>query len=136
MRRRNDTGSAALELALLTPVLLVVLLFVVALGRIASARETLDGAVGAAARVATLASSPRAAVSAARAQAASSLASGGVSCAASKVTVDVADFTPGGVVSVRVSCRVTLSSAVPGLPGSTTLTATGASVLDRYRSLS
>lgn len=136
MRSRSERGSAALELALLTPVLLVVLLFVVALGRIGSARETVDGAAGAAARAATLASSPQAAVSAARAQALSSLTSSGVSCIATKVTVDVADFVPGGVVSVRVYCQVTLSSAVPGLPGSTTLSATGASVLDRYRSFS
>jgi Flp pilus assembly protein TadG len=136
VRSRSERGSAALELALLTPVLLVVLLFVVALGRIASARETVDGAAGAAARAATLASSPQAAVSAARAEALSSLTSSGVSCIATKVTVDVADFVPGGVVSVRVYCQVTLSSAVPGLPGSTTLSATGASVLDRYRSFS
>ena len=136
VRRRDESGSAALELALLTPVLIVVLLFVVALGRVASARESVDGAAGAAARAATLASSPQAAVVAARAEATSSLSSGGTSCAVTKVAVDVADFVPGGVVSVRVSCEVTLSSAVPGLPGSSTISATGASVLDRYRSLS
>lgn len=136
MRARHDSGSAALELALLTPVLLVVLLFVVALGRVSSVRQTVDGAAGEAARAATLASSPQAAVGAARAQAEASLASGGVHCTATKVSVDVADFVPGGVVSVRVSCDVSLSSAVPGLPGTTTLSATGASVVDRYRSLS
>lgn len=136
MRRRDDSGSAALELALLTPVLLVVLLFVVALGRVSSVRETVDGAAGAAARAATLASSPQAAVVAAREQANSALSSGGVRCASANVRVDIADFVPGGVVSVRVSCLVALSSAVPGLPGSTTISATAASVLDRYRSVS
>jgi Flp pilus assembly protein TadG len=136
MSRRGDSGSAALELAILTPVLLVVLLFVVALGRISSARQTVDGVAGAAARAATLAPSPQAAVAAARMEADASLASAGISCSSTKVSVDVADFVPGGVVSVRVSCQVSLSSAVPGLPGSTTLSATGASVVDRYRSLS
>ncbi|MHB1510828.1 MAG: hypothetical protein ACYCVV_13900 [Acidimicrobiales bacterium] len=52
------------------------------------------------------------------------------------MSVNVNDFVPGGVVSVRVSCEVRLSSAVPGLPGTATLSATGVSVIDRYRSLS
>jgi Flp pilus assembly protein TadG len=134
--RRGDTGSAALELAILTPVLLAVLLFVVGLGRITSARQTVDGAAGAAARAATLASSPQAAIAAARTEADASLASAGITCSSTKVSVDVADFVPGGVVSVRVTCEVSLASAVPGLPGSATLSATGASVVDRYRSRS
>jgi Flp pilus assembly protein TadG len=132
---RGEKGSAALELILLTPVLLIVLLFVVSLGEIASARQTVDGAAGAAARAATLASTPQAAIGAARSQAAASLASGGVNCAKTTVSVDVANFVPGGVVSVHVSCEVSLSSTVPGLPGSATLSASGASVVDRYRSL-
>ena len=41
-RRRNERGSAAVELVLLTPLLVSLMLFVVALGRMASAEGTVD----------------------------------------------------------------------------------------------
>ena len=40
----NESGAVATELVLLTPLLIVMLLFVVALGRLAGARLDVDGA--------------------------------------------------------------------------------------------
>ena len=42
--KREETGSVVAELVLLTPLLILVLLFVVALGRLAGARIDVDGA--------------------------------------------------------------------------------------------
>ena len=49
-RRRDERGSAAVELVLLTPLLVSLMLFVVALGRMASAEGTVDDAARDAAR--------------------------------------------------------------------------------------
>ena len=69
MRRRwkrlvaePERGSVTIELILATPVLIVFLLLVVSLGQVVSARLTLDGAAASAARAASVATSPEAAV--------------------------------------------------------------------------
>ena len=55
---REETGSVVAELVLLTPLLILVLLFVVALGRLAGARIDVDGAAAQAARAASIARDP------------------------------------------------------------------------------
>ena len=52
-RRRGETGSAAVELTLLTPLFVLFLLLVVAAGRMATARADVDGAARDAARAAS-----------------------------------------------------------------------------------
>ncbi len=44
VERDRERGSASVELVLMTPVLIVLLLFVVALGRLAAARGEVDAA--------------------------------------------------------------------------------------------
>ena len=56
--KREETGSVVAELVLLTPLLILVLLFVVALGRLAGARIDVDGAAAQAARAASIARDP------------------------------------------------------------------------------
>ena len=122
------------ELVLLTPLLLVMLLFVVALGRVVSARIEVDGAAAQAARAASIARSRATATAMAEQTATTALGADHVTCADLTVTTDTADFVPGGQVAVTVSCRVALSDLVGlRLPAAETLTSTATSVLDAYR---
>lgn len=131
---RSERGSASAELALLTPVLIVVLLLMVGLGRIARGRADVDSAARDAARAASLARSPEAARVLAEDAAAATLATEGLPCRHFQVEVDVADFRPGGLVAADVSCAVDLADlTLLRLPGSRTLTARSVSVVDRFR---
>ena len=50
------------------------------------------------------------------------------------ITPDTGDFTPGGVVTVTVSCTVQLSGlGLLRIPGSETITASASSPIDVYR---
>ncbi|MGH9099159.1 MAG: TadE/TadG family type IV pilus assembly protein [Acidimicrobiales bacterium] len=135
--RRDDAGSVALELVLLTPLLLVFLLFVVALGRLASARLDVDGAAAEAARAASIATGPTAASAAAQQTAAAALGSAGVSCGEFSVDADTARFAPGGSVAVTVTCVVGFSDLTGlRLPASESISSTATSVIDTYRAIS
>ena len=132
-RLAGDQGSAALEMALVTPALLLVLVFIVTLGRLATARQDVDNAAAQAARAASLAPDV-AQAQAMAAQAASAAASAqSLPCAGLAVSVNTSSFHPGGNVAVQVSCSVALSrlSGV-ALPGSKQLTARAVEVVDTY----
>ena len=135
----RDEGSATLELAILTPALFALLALVVVAGRIEVAGGAVEQASAAAARDASLARTPAAARQAALAAATSSLAGQDLHCAAVTVVVDTGGFAaPVGTtaeVSARVSCTISMADlAIPGTPGTRTLTAETSSALDRYRS--
>jgi Flp pilus assembly protein TadG len=140
LRRRvpaGDRGTAAVELAIVTPVVIVMLLVVVALGRFSHGRLLVEQASAAAARSASLTSSPFQASAAARQTAAATLAGSGLSCAGVQVSVDSGSFHAGGQVAVTVTCTADLSDlALPGVPGSKTLSATSRSPLETYRQFS
>ena len=91
-RRDNERGSATVELVILTPLLILLLLFVVALGRLAGARIDVDGVAAQAARAASIARSPQAATSSAQQTAASALSSQHITCAHLAVSVDTTNF--------------------------------------------
>uniref|UniRef100_UPI000DF7A9AF TadE/TadG family type IV pilus assembly protein n=1 Tax=Desertihabitans aurantiacus TaxID=2282477 RepID=UPI000DF7A9AF len=135
---RGDRGAAAAELALVVPVLVMIIGLVVAGGRLWLARQAVEDAAAGAARAASLARSPVAARQAAQEVVRSNVRTHGLDCLALDVAVDPSGFgrSPGagGTVDVSVSCTVGLSDVVvPGLPGSTELTADGRSALDTYR---
>ena len=135
MTRRNETGSATAELVILTPLLILLLLLVVAFGRLAGARLDVNGAAAQAARAASIARSPSAAAAQASQTAAAALASQHVTCTHLSVAVDTSQFVPGGHVAVTVSCSVDLSTLTGlHLPASETLTHRFVEPLDRYRS--
>ena len=130
----RDRGSAAAELVLVTPFLILLLLFAVAAGRLVQARLDVDSAAEQAARAASLARTPEAASAQATQVAQAALAGQSVTCNPAVITPDTSDFTPGGQVSVQVSCTVRLSDlSLLHLPGSQTLTATFTSPIDTYR---
>jgi Flp pilus assembly protein TadG len=133
---RDESGAVATELVLLTPLLIVLLLFVVALGRLAGARINVDGAAAQAARAASIATTPAQAAASAQQVATAALGSDHVTCATLQVATDTARFAPGGSVTVTVTCAVALSD-LSGLrlPVTEQVSSTAASVVDTYRSV-
>lgn len=137
-RRRSgdELGSATAELVILTPLLILLLLFVVALGRLAGARIDVDGAAAQAARAASIARSPGAASAVAQQTASSALGAQHITCVHLAVSVDTANFTPGGSVAVTVTCGVDLADLTGlHLPGNEAVTSHFVAPLDRYRSV-
>jgi len=137
-RLRSDRGNAAVELA---PVALILLLFLgllIAAGRITVASMAVNAAARDAARQASISRTSGEAQAAAIQSAGAALRADGLDCTPS-VTLNTGGFAvPAGEpaqVSATVTCDVSLSdlTAVPGMPGSRTLTATFSSPLDPYR---
>ena len=133
--RRDETGSVTAELVLLTPLLILLLLFVVALGRLAGARLDVDGAAAQAARAASIARDPATATAIAQQTATAALGSDDVTCAQLSVNTDTAQFAPGGSVAVTVTCSVSLSD-LSGLrlPASESISSRFVAAIDQYRS--
>lgn len=137
MTRRPASGSATVELAILAPVLVLLLLFVVALGRLVIARQQVDAAAADAARSASIATTASAASQAATDAASHDLAGDGVTCSPFAASVDTSRFIPGGSVTVQLQCTASLSGLVLlRLPGSERLTASATAPIDLYRSAS
>jgi Flp pilus assembly protein TadG len=135
-RSRGDTGLMALEMAILAPIAIVMLLVVVAFGRVTQGRTTVDQAAAAAARAASLARAPGPADADAAQAARDTLSGAGLSCTNSTVDIDSSAFRPGGQVTASVVCAVDLSSlALSGLPGSLTLRASATSPIEELRDL-
>ena len=134
---RDERGAVATELVLLTPLLILLLLFVVALGRLAGARINVDGAAAQAARAASIASTPGEATAAAQQAATAALGADRVTCATLQVATNTARFAPGGSVAVTVTCAVSLADLTGlRLPVTESVSSTAASVVDTYRSAS
>ncbi len=120
----------------MTPVLVVLLLFVVALGRLVAARGEVDAAARDAARAATNARSQASAREFALEAASATLRDRGVECRALDVLVDTSEFRADGLIRARVSCAVDLESVAGlGLPAARTLTASFTAPVDRFRGL-
>jgi Flp pilus assembly protein TadG len=134
LKSRRDEGLMAVELAILVPLVIVMLLVVVAFGRVTQGRAMVDQAAAAAARTASLAATPSQATADAIREALATLAGAGLSCQGASVSVDTSAFRPGGQVTARVVCTVDLSQmAMAGVPGALTLTASATSPLEDYR---
>ncbi|MFC0429922.1 TadE/TadG family type IV pilus assembly protein [Kutzneria buriramensis] len=132
-------GRAALETAILAPVLILVfIILVIAGGRISSAGSAVEEAARAAAREASLQRDGATAQSRATRIAEQSLAGQGLVCDSLQVVVDTSQFSrPLGQpaqVTATITCQVRLSDlGLPGAPGSKTMTSTFVSVIDPYR---
>ncbi len=139
-RRRamaDDRGLAAVELVLVTPLLIAVVLFVVGLGRISHTEEQVSGAAADAARAASVTRTPGAATAAAQDAAAVTLGSQNLTCAnfdkTTDVVVDNSHNRPGGYVKVTITCATRLSDvALAGFPGSRTFTQSATAPIELY----
>lgn len=131
----NDRGSAATEVAVMAPLVVLLLVITAITGRGVTARMDVDSVAGAAARAASLARSPTAARHDALATAQANLGDGRVTCTTLDVEVDTTRFAPGGQVTVTVTCVVRLTDLTAGaaLPGNLTITAAATSGIDLWR---
>lgn len=137
-RDRGQSGSVAVEIALVAPVLVLFLGLLVAGGRLWFARTTVVEAAQTSARAASLARTPAAASRAGDDAGRQSMATAGLRCASSSVRVSTAAFavpvgTPATVTS-DVTCVVPFGDVLlPGIPGSIDLAGRGSAALDTYR---
>jgi Flp pilus assembly protein TadG len=116
-------------------VLVVLLCFVVALGRFALVRAHVDGAARDAARAASLEPNPADARARADAIAQQTLSGDKMTCQDRRVTVDTTRAAPGGFVAVDVSCTINLRDvSLLGLPGSRRVQGHFVAPIDRYGS--
>lgn len=137
--RRGERGSAAVELALVVPALVIVLGLMMAGGRLWFDRTAVAEAAGSAARSASLARTSAQAEADGRRAARQSLDTVGVTCSSVSVSVDTKGFavpvgTPATITS-SVRCVVPFADLLlPGMPGAIVVVASGSSALDTYRS--
>jgi Flp pilus assembly protein TadG len=125
-RGPRGAGSAAVELVLMAPILIVMALLIVAAGQIVQGRIDTDGAAHAAARAASLEHTMGAAQAAAVAAAEASM---GGQCGGTSVSL-TGDLDPGGIVTARLSCTIAVDSPIWS---SYEVTATAASPVDAWR---
>jgi Flp pilus assembly protein TadG len=130
-----DEGSATAELAVITPVLVMLLVFVaVVVHRGVGARLRIDDAAHQAARAASIARTVETARASAHEVAAVALADAGAMCRDLAVDLDATAWRPAGVVRATVSCRVDLGDALLlGVAGDRLLTATATEPVDTFR---
>jgi len=133
-RRGADGGSAAVELMLAAPVLLLAALLMVAGARHADAALEVAAAAHGAARAASLHTDPHRADDVARTQAQTALERAGLSCTDHKATVRTVGPAREEAVRVRLTCRIALADLAPlGLPGHTDLSGTSRAPIDPFR---
>jgi len=128
---------SALEAVILAPALLAMLALAIVVMRVEVARQAVESAVHDGARAASIEDSGDVAARAADATVKARLVPSHL-CRTLDVAVDTAGFAvPVGqpaTVSVTVTCVADFSDvAIPGMPGSTTITETFVSALDQYR---
>ena len=135
-RAGRDAGSTTLEVAILTPALILVLGAMIVVGRVQLAAGAVEHAAAVAAREASRARTTSVATAAAQSAVDRELAA--TDCSASSVTVDAtgisAPIGQSATVSVTVRCVIDLSDlAIPVLPGTRTLTGSAISSVDTWR---
>ena len=136
-RGHGESGSASVELVLVTPVLLVLLAFVIFLGRTTAAAADVQAAARDSARSASLARTPTASRSAGTTSAQASITAGGVTCRQLNASIDTAEFRPGGTVTATVTCEVALGDvSLLGVAPTRTVSASFTAPVDSYRGAS
>jgi Flp pilus assembly protein TadG len=124
-------------LVIVAPVLLLVIVLMVALGRVDSAQGDVESAARAGVQAAVVQADASAAQTQASSAVTSTLAGAGLTCPSPQITTNTSNFVAGGSVSVTVTCATSLADvSVPGVPGSKTLTATSVAHLDQFRAVS
>ncbi|BAW94118.1 TadE family protein [Actinomyces sp. Chiba101] len=128
--RREERGASSVEMVVIAPVLILVAMLIVAMGRWVST----EGRVQAAARDAARAASFERSASAASEASSRALASSDVADKDCASTTNTSGFARGGRVEVTVRCRVPLSDlGLAGLPGIATIEGSGTAPVDTWR---
>jgi hypothetical protein len=131
----EDSGSMALELALIAPVFFMMLSLVLAYGRYASVTGLTESAARDAARAATTSRSWDTANQQVIAVTKATLTDAPKSCALTgHGRLASHDFLPGDFITVIVTCDLDYSDlGIPGAPGTKQITREFTSPLDPYR---
>ncbi len=134
----RERGAAVIEAAIGVPAFMLFVGLIVFAGRVAVANQAVGSAATDAARSASISRTQAQAADTARAAATQALSNQKVNCLRMTISVDTSGFgAPVGTpASVRatVTCVVNLSDmAVPGVPGTRTVSASMSSPLDTYR---
>ena len=133
---RDERGAMAIEVVVMTPVLVGAIMLIAAGAEYVDARGQVNHAAYAAARAASLTTNQERAVAAGRAAAETAMRQRGRACSQLDVGIDAGDFNPGGTVRATVTCTADLSELAGfGLPGSRTFTYTAAVPLEQHRSI-
>lgn len=128
----RNRGSAVVELVVLTPVLIMLTLFVVYLGRAGGATQQVRHAADEAARAASIVSRARMAA-VAQSVAARDLVDNGANCESTTVAVEINDAAGSSSVTVSVSCAISTAGATLLGVGSRTINASSTEVIDEHR---
>jgi Flp pilus assembly protein TadG len=125
-----------LELVIFAPVLIIMLLFAIAAGRIAQAHQAVEAAARDAARQASIARDPVTAQANATSSAQAALTREGISCPA-QVSVDTSGFSRlvgvPATVTARVTCTVQLADVALAGVSTTTVSSHFTSPIDPFR---
>ncbi len=136
--RRDERGSAAVEITMVAPVLALFILVIIFGGRLALARQAVQSAAFDAARAASLARTQTDARTAAAKTAAATLANQKLPCITTLLDLDTTGFakpvgTP-ATVTVRLACDVATGDlGLPGIAATVPVDAEATSPLDSFR---
>lgn len=131
--RSGDTGSMAVELVIIMPLLLLLLSVVYAYGRVAQMNGTLEAGTRDAARSASQARSAAEARTVAERAVRSSLHAGAAQCLSSLDVALDGLFVGGQSVTVTSTCTYPLGDLLPGVPGTVQASSSFTSPLDPNR---
>ena len=138
MRPRGDRGSTTLEAVIIMPTFMLFVALIIAAGRVQMARQSVDAAAVEAARAASISRTAGEAQTRASASGNQALTNQGLRCTTTSVSIDTSGYSvPVGTpasVSATIVCILDVSDvAIPGLPGTITITRSASSPLDTYR---
>jgi Flp pilus assembly protein TadG len=135
-RRRSESGSLAIELAMLAPGILLIFALIFVYGRAAQVNGTLESGTRDAARSVTLARSYDDALARANAVMLDAMKDAPQSCQDNLHVHVSGPYEAGRPVTVDVDCTYDISDlGLPGAPGTITARSSFTSMLDPYRGL-
>lgn len=130
----SHSGSAAVELVILTPLLILLVASVLLAGRLYLAKAQLEDATRAGLESAITWPTPADARLVARETILSELAADNLSCSQLGIAVDTGSFAAGGTLTVSVTCTLALGAArPPGVSPAVTITDTATGPVELYR---
>ena len=133
---RTESGSLAIEMAMVAPGLLLIFGLIFAYGRAAQVNGTLESGTRDAARSVTMARSYDDALDRANAVVLDAIKNTPQACQNSLVVTIEGDYEPGEPVTVATHCTYGLSDlGLPGAPGTLTVHSSFTSMLDPYRGI-
>ena len=133
-RASDETGAAEVVAAiLLAPVAVAFVVLVFFLGRQVDSRATVRAAADSAAQSAARQRSPQQAETSARRTVTDMLESNPSCATGPKLSIDLSDFKPGGIVTVDITCT-TQTSDLTGLgPAPKTFVGHGTAIVDTFK---